>query len=114
MEYLCSKFSEHHYPGRQISVDETIIPYGGANTPFIVFIENKPVNRGFLLFDIADPRNGYLLNAELYTGKEKRNSTRAIIERTFRLLSKYLDKGHIVYADNFYTSIDLLKIEQEI
>ena len=70
-DYLSNKWEEHYYPGRKLSIDETIIPYTGKYPGFTVYIKNKPINKGFLLFDVADPRNGYLLKGELYTGREK-------------------------------------------
>jgi len=109
IDYLCRKWEEHFYPGRKISVDESIIPYTGKYPGFTVFIKNKPINKGFLVYDIADPRCGYLLKAELYCGRENRNNKDLVMTRTVRLLDKYLDKGHICFADNFYTSIELVQ-----
>jgi len=108
-DYLTKKREENFYPGRCISVDESIIPYNRQHPGITVYIKNKPINKGFLLYDIADPRNGYLLKAELYTGRENRNNKGLVMIRTLRLLEKYLDKGHIVFGDNFYTSIELVQ-----
>ena len=108
-DYLSKKWEEHYYPGRRISIDESIIPYTGKKPGFTVYIKNKPINKGFLLYDIADPRNGYLLKAEIYNGRENRNNKGLVMKRTIRLIEKYLDKGHITFGDNFYTSIELVQ-----
>ena len=108
IETITKNWEEHYYPGRKISIDESIIPYTGKHPGWTVYIKNKPVSKGFLLFDLADPRNGYLLKGELYSGREKRNTIGLVTSRSVRLLEKYLDKGHICFGDNFYTSIKLV------
>ena len=99
IEYISNKWEENYYPGRYISVDETIIPYTGKSY-FSVYIKNKPIGEGFLLFDTADPKNGYLLKGELYTGQESRTNKGIVMKKVLRLVKKYLDKGHIICADN--------------
>jgi len=107
-DFLSKKWEENYYPGRNISVDETIIPYSGKSYLTVV-IKNKPIGEGFLMFDTADPKNGYLLKGELWVGQESRNNKGTVMARVLRLVNKYLDKGHIIFADNFYTSIDLVE-----
>ena len=109
LDYLLNKWQENYYPGRDLSIDETMIAYTGTDVKFNVILRNKPINEGFLFYDLADPKNGYLLNGEIYTGNDHKKNSNSVMKRSIRILKNYLDKGHIVYGDNFYTSLELLQ-----
>jgi len=109
LDYLLNKWQENYYPGRDLTIDETMIAYSGNKVKFNVILRNKPINEGFLFYDLADPKNGYLLNGEIYTGNDHKKSSNSVMKRTIRIIKKYLDKGHIFYGDNFYTSLELVQ-----
>ena len=107
-DYLLTKWQENYYPGRDLSIDESMIAYRGP-CKFTVILRNKPINQGYLFYDLADPKNGYLLNGEIYTGNDHKKNSNSVMERSLRIIKKYLDKGHIIYGDNFYTSLELVQ-----
>ena len=106
IEYLNSKWREHYYPSRDLCIDESVIPYRGA-CDFTVELRNKPNGRGFLVYGIADSENGFYLKTDFYLGNKITNKNHTKFSRINRLLEDYLDKGHIVYLDNFFTSVEL-------
>jgi len=111
IEYICEKWQKYFYPGRDICIDETIIPYTGKKTNFTVGLRNKP-NSGFLMYGIANSTNGYMLKGEIFTGKDvvpdkDKKESNIIYNRILRLIDRYLDKGHILFVDNFYTTIGI-------
>lgn len=70
-------------------------------------MKNKPNRYGLKLYVLCDAATGYVLNFEVYSGKngDTDNTIRAIFER---LCSEYFGKGHCIYMDRFYTSPALL------
>jgi len=109
-EYLKIKWQENFYPSIPICVDETIIPFDGK-LAFKVSIRDKPHPTGIFMYTLADCKTFYMLNAEIFQGI-KDDERKKPNERNFnivnRLIEKYLDKKHIVYMDNYYTTIKLV------
>ena len=54
---------------------------------------------------LADAKSGYVYNFQIYTGREESPHAGLGYHIVMDLLEKLLDKGHIVYCDNFYTGI---------
>ena len=65
---------------------------------------NKRYTRfGIKKFQLCDD-NGYVLHANIYTGKDITCTVRTVtIVKTLLKEAKQLNKGHRVYTDNFYT-----------
>ena len=120
INYIIDKWQSNYYPKRDLCIDETVIPYNARHHKFTVDLRNKPHSNGFLMYGIAEALSGYMLKGELYTGREKGEkqkikSGQPLVDsntnmgRIIRLLDKYMDKGHILFVDNFYTTMDLVK-----
>ena len=95
------------YPGQHLSIDESMILWRGR-LAFRQYISNKRHKYGIKLYELTT-HDGFILNIIVYTGKgtlvaEEATHTEAVV---FELLKDYLDKGHIVYLDNFYNSVPL-------
>ena len=111
IEYSIEKWQENFYPTTSICVDETIIQYKGK-FKFKVFFRNKPIKSGILLYSLADSATFYMLKVEVFQGPaEHKDELLNPTERNFgivnRLIDKYIDNGHIVFMDNYYTTIKL-------
>lgn len=71
----------------------------------------KPIKRGYKIWCIAC-MSGYIYRFEIYQGKKEEASVQAqlglggrvVVELTAPLASKH----HMVYFDNYFTSIELL------
>lgn len=64
-------------------------------------MKDKPTKWGVKVWVVCDAEVHYCLNFEIYTGGtgEKGLSFNVVNQ----LMSRYLEKGHRLYTDNFYT-----------
>ena len=76
------------------------------------YIKDKPIRWGIKTFLWCDSMNGYIVNAEIYTGR--RDGALAINADlgvtgnvVVRMLEEYRDQNYCVYTDRFYTSVQL-------
>ena len=93
-----------YHPGRFTTIDEHLCRYRGR-CKFRQFMPNKPDKYGLKFWVLADARNYYPLNIEVYTGKNILYSNKSE-DVTMRLTSK-LSPGHVVVGDNYFTSLHL-------
>jgi hypothetical protein len=91
-------------PSSNLTIDEGMCPFRGR-IHFRVYNKNKPNKYGIKFYIIADAKNGYVLNAEVYVGSAgEKNTVQDIVER---LSNKYFGKGFTIYMDRFYSSPSL-------
>ncbi|XP_070385975.1 piggyBac transposable element-derived protein 4-like [Dermacentor albipictus] len=95
-------------PYREISVDERMVK-SKARSGIRQYIRDKVVKWGYKLWVLADPKTGYTIQFIVYTGKREKPSANGLaFDVVTKLCDKYLDRGYIIYMDNFYTSTSLL------
>jgi len=88
-------------PSRNLSIYESMIAFKGRSG-MKQYMPMKPFKRGFKVWALADSASGYLINFEIYTGKNSNNLTENVVLN----LSQYLEmKFHCIYFDNFFTSL---------
>ena len=68
MEALINNFQKAYVPGREISLDESMIGFKGR-LGFAQYMPKKPIKWGLKAFVVADSVSGYTFNWRLYTGK---------------------------------------------
>jgi len=114
---LIKLWQKYYYPGRDLCIDETVIPFTGRGKEvnFLVYLKNKPIPAGFLLYGLCDSLNGYILQNEIFTGNYQKSRIQKSVtsSRMIRLLENYFFKGHIVFADNFYTTMEVVQYLSE-
>ena len=79
---------------------------GQARMPTIQFMKKKPVRWGLKVFTLAESASGYMWNAKLSEGKsggERCTPSKVVLD----LVQPYRGRGHIIFTDNFYTSVNL-------
>lgn len=105
-------FSSSFIPFRNLCVDESLMLFKGR-LGFRQYIPSKRSRFGIKLYILCDCDTGYVLDVIVYTGKETEitNSEDLGISGSIitTFLKDYLNKGHCLYIDNWYTSPDLLK-----
>ena len=113
LDLLIPKFQASYYPSRDISVDETMVGFRGRFGPK-QYIPSKPQKYGIKAFTMADSDHGYLLNILVYTGADKLLHADSQYQQhpqpcrvVLDLVKPYLDKGHHVFTDRYYTSVPL-------
>lgn len=99
-------------PSLRLSIDESLIGFKGR----LLFRQYNPLQRdqiGIKTFSVVDALTGFVLNTIVYSGKghQLKYSSKdfgyggAII---LELIEPYLGKGHHLYADNWFTSPNLV------
>ena len=112
---LITTFQSIFYPGCEVSIDETMIGFKGI-VIFLQYCPKKPTKQGLKAYVLAGSETGYICNILPYTGGETRDTYLSHCKSDLplythigvALLDKYLDKGHHVYADRFYSSVNLI------
>ena len=90
-------------PGCWLTIDEHLCRYRGR-CHFRQYIPSKPDRYGIKIYVLADSRNFYPVNFEVYCGKQAlSNAPKDLVLR----LTSVLDAGHIICGDNFFTSLAL-------
>ncbi|XP_041374243.1 piggyBac transposable element-derived protein 4-like [Gigantopelta aegis] len=98
-----------YYPGKDLSIDESMVLWRGKLL-FRQYIKNKRHKYGIKLYELCEPR-GTVLKIRVYssvhvTDDDGYGQAAATV---LDLLDGYLDKGHVVYTDNYYNSVSLVK-----
>ena len=101
------------HAGRAFDIDEMCIFFKGRHK-CRCYNGSKPEKWHFKAFSLNDPTTGYYLNFYLYRGKGelRPHGMSATAYPIFRLLddSKYHDRWHILATDNWFSSMEVLKI----
>ena len=102
----------HFYsPSEQLSIDESMVGFKGR-IHFLQYMPAKPTRFGLKLFALVESKTPYMLKFIVYSGKDTfgvnpDESLPATVVK--RLLEGFEQKGHVVYVDNWYTSMKLIK-----
>jgi len=99
-----------YYPGKNLSIDESMILWRGR----LIFRQYKQGKRhkfGIKLYILAEP-NGLNLKIMIYTGQklsqlEQPHSNSHTENVVINLMEGKLFKGHSLYMDNYYNSVNL-------
>ena len=108
-DFLVDRFSNVFMPGKNLCIDESLLLWKGRLF-FKQYIPKKRNRFGIKLFLLCDCETRYILRFFIYTGKD--NAAPGVVKKfgnsgavVHSLLSpSYLDKGHILFVDNWYTS----------
>ena len=107
---LKKSFQSNFNLGQNVSVDEAMVKGKGRNS-IKQYMPMKPVKRGSKLWCIGCSCCAYLWDFQLYAGKEKGTAEQGLSSRVVCDLCHPTldDPGHVIYMDNFFTSIALCK-----
>ena len=106
-ERINRSFVDFYTPGTWVTVDEHLARYRG-NCSFGQFMPLKPDRFGIKFWVLADARNFYPINLEVYIGRRPNFSNKP--EDVVLRLASVLSPGHIIVGDNYFTSPKLSKI----
>ena len=111
-ECLRKSFRESFYPYQNVVIDESLVLWRG-NLSFRQYIPSKRHRFGIKLFVMCDCKTGYVQDLILYTGAttladyDAELGLSGSIVKTF--MEPYLDRNHVLFVDNWYTSPKLLQ-----
>lgn len=95
-------FSSSYLPVQVLVFDEAMIGYKGRDT-MKQYIKSKPTRWGYKVWCIAS--NGYLLNFEIYRGRQQQASDNRSLQQTvIDMVHPYRNKHHILFLDNLFPS----------
>ena len=108
VDSLLNRFQSIYYPEKQLSIDEAMVLWRGRLV-FRQYIPGKRHKYGVKLYLLCES-SGYVINALVYCGKLDPiagfGHSEAVV---FKLMEHYMDVGHELFVDNFYTSVPLAK-----
>lgn len=106
--HLTNMFETAFTPYRNLSINESMSGFKGR-TSLKQYIPINPFKRGFKIWALACSKTGYLLNFQIYQGKEQ-STGEMLGERVVLELSKrFQNRGYCLYFDNFFTTIPLMQ-----
>ena len=91
---------KYYMPGRELVIDEMMVGTH-CHIHFLQYLPKNPTKWGVEVFVNAEFTTGYVLTFDVYTGGSETTSTH---DTVMKLMEKYLDEGHKLFTDNFYTS----------
>lgn len=111
-----SKCMENWNLGQFVTVDEMMVRYKGKYCPIRLYMPNKPTKWGIKVWCVADASRKYVYDFEVYTGASVKNmvsqagpgEAKTGYEVVLSLMSGLHGRGHMVFMDNFFTSVKLL------
>jgi hypothetical protein len=104
IDHLGTVFPKLYIPDQNLSIDEQMI---GTKCRVSFIKYDKKIWHKRLYVRLC---SGYVLGFQIYTGKTNgQGETRLSFRVVCELTERYLNKGHRLYFDNFYTSVDLLQ-----
>ncbi len=103
MNLLNENFAAQNKPPQNVCIDESLVPFRGR-TILRQYNKSKSHHYGLKLFKLCSGL-GYTHKILLYSGKGDFVWTPEKV--VFELMDEYLDRGHILTTDNYYTSLPL-------
>lgn len=104
-------FSSSYHPSKDLTVDEAMIKFKGR-CGFLQYLPAKPTKWGIKVWALCDAKCYYMLNYSIYTGKvnDLPDADRAPLgdRVVLHLTEPYFEKNHVVFFDNYFTSMSLL------
>lgn len=94
-------FRAKYNPKRELTIDECMIAFTGRHR-LKQFMPLKPTRYGFKAYLLCEAQSGYVLNWELYTGKDTEEGS-ALQNTVMRLVEGYEGEEHFIYMDRFYS-----------
>ena len=115
LEHCKKTFKDSYNPSKNLSVDEGMIAFKGRLS-FRQYMPAKPTKYGIKVWMCADSATGYVLNHEVYLGKDKDNKDGVDLDENglghyvvTSMTKPFHGRYHHVYFDNFFNSPKLLQ-----
>jgi hypothetical protein len=94
---------------KEFCVENSMLKFKGRLF-FKQYLPSKPSTKwGIKVWSLCDSRMGFLLRFDVYTDKDTSQVSKLGLGNRVvsSLLNGFENKGHVVYADNFYSSVEL-------
>ena len=105
--FLHEQFAAVLNSGKEISVDEAMIPFKGRSS-LKQYLPLKPIKRDIKVWMRADAVSGYVLAFQVYSGKKGNDTEKTLGSKVVKHLTEELQNTYRhVYFDNYFASADL-------
>ncbi|KAJ1180285.1 hypothetical protein NDU88_005507 [Pleurodeles waltl] len=115
LDHFVDRFSEVYVPGKEISVDESLVLFKGRSV-FKQYIPSKRAGYEIKSYLLSENSTGYVYNFRVYTSRDSSidppgcPATFGVSEQiVWELARRLFNKGHHLYVDHFYTGVQLFK-----
>ncbi|XP_067930888.1 piggyBac transposable element-derived protein 4-like [Watersipora subatra] len=108
---LNRRFESVYRPKKHIAIDETLLLFKGRLI-FKQYIPKKRARFGMKGYVLAESDTGYVCRYSLYQGRDRENAdiSQGVAHRiVLDMMDGFLNNGHELFMDNWYTSPQLLK-----
>ena len=108
---ICKEtFRANFIPARELSIDEGMVKFKGR-LGFVQYMPMKPTKRGIKVWMLASPANGYTHEVDVYCGRSDGMTAEHGLgyNVVMKLSTPYHGKGHHIFYDNFFSSVELLR-----
>ena len=111
LQMMLPKFRHYFVPKQHLSLDEGMIPTKNR-LAIKQYLKDKPTKWGIKSFLLCESDTGYIMHAEIYTGKhdglriDELGATGSVVIR-LALAADLSQKNHILVMDRFYNSVKL-------
>jgi len=105
---LTYNFRRFYSPSQCLTFDESMISYKGR-AKFKFYIPSKPTKWGLKLHSLNESDSGYCLDFSLDPGKSIKKEKNYLHNLIIKMMEPYLKKYHILFADAYYTTINLFE-----
>ncbi|XP_040075476.1 piggyBac transposable element-derived protein 3-like [Ixodes scapularis] len=97
---LSERFLREYAPSTHQSIDESMIPFKGLSS-LKQYMPMKPMKRGYKVWCSTDSETGYLLEFQIYEGKDtKRPPDLSLGEHVILSLSHHMEENSQLFFDN--------------
>jgi hypothetical protein len=116
-DIILPNFQRHYVSACELSLDEGMIPTKNALS-IRQYIKDKPIKWGLKTYLLCESKSGYIMNAEIYTGKvdldQQMEKSLGVTGCLVARLSKpFENRGHCIFTDRFYTSVNIAEYLME-
>ena len=113
IKLLLESFQDAYYPFKDVSIDEMVIGYKGR-WKHKQYNKTKPSKYHIKTYGLCDSATGYFYNLFVYYGKQTKFSPasdnyKAHAVKVFDTLMQPLNSAHHIFADRFYTGMELIE-----
>ncbi|XP_046685132.1 piggyBac transposable element-derived protein 4-like [Homalodisca vitripennis] len=103
---LNDRFKAVRIPGETVVIDETMVPWRGRLN-FRQYLPDKSHKYGVKIYKLCSP-DGYTCKFKIYVGKGDITSGKGHKQKIMlHLIHDFLGHGRLLYADNYYNSVEL-------
>ena len=101
IQFIREQCKSLYLPGENLSIDEGILKWKGRLS-IKTYNPMKPVKYGIKFYFLCESATGYVLDFMIYRGV-----TSTLKDIVFTLMEQHLNKGHHLFMDNYYNSVDI-------